>query len=74
MQAGPYTEDFDFALFDTPIPQAFIIKCIFLSASQTGLKSLEDHCAVESPNHHHYREKGIRFTNLNIKQMFISIN
>ena len=44
MQAGPYTEDFDFAIVDTPMHHALMHKSNFWSKIKSDLKPLEEHC------------------------------
>ena len=45
LHSGPYTEDFDFAIVDTPMHHALMHKSNFWSKIKSDLKPLEEHCA-----------------------------
>ena len=44
LHSGPYTEDFDFAIVDTPMHHALMHKSNFWSKIKSDLKPLEEHC------------------------------
>ena len=62
LHSGPYTEDFDFAIVDTPMHHALMHKSNFWSKIKSDLKPLEEHCVGCPSVDPSYKAGGLPYT------------